>query len=215
MKFIRKNGRVIPIKEGPSDNKGVHAGIVREPQQKKTNTVGSRFRTGVKFGAGLGSTAGLLSGGFKGMSTRIFVGSTLGAISGGPLTAIFGNRKNKEQKDTPIDKANKTQAIIGAGIIGKTIGSVYEKGAVTLQNSMLGHARDSALAARGLKSSNDMEGFKLAKDEAHQAMKAALNSGKIGKAAGALRKYSLPVAGVLGTAYATKSIMDYRKKKRV
>lgn len=121
VRFIRKNGRVIPIREN-----GKTVGVRRAnlPQrganvtlnfQTKKRSVGERFAAGATTGAVISSlgAAGAAEVGArlalnrKGLGAAVGVGALIGsgALVGGALSAAFGRRKKTVVKVTQIQKA--------------------------------------------------------------------------------------------------------------
>lgn len=103
MKFIRKNGRIIPIRDGQSPaakgqkvQKAKITGFSFKTKVKNT-TAGSRFKEGAEVGGWtggiLGGVGGLSAGGLKGAVAGAVIGAAgLGLLQGG-IHAGFGSRK--------------------------------------------------------------------------------------------------------------------------
>jgi hypothetical protein len=105
VKFIRKNGHIIPIRSGAGHG---HSGG-HQPMSKKAHTVatwkmtsknttaGSRFKDGLKAGAVVGGAAGAFVGSQMGLKGAI-AGAAGGSAALGLFTAgaqaAFGPRKN-------------------------------------------------------------------------------------------------------------------------
>jgi hypothetical protein len=125
MKFIRKNGRIIPIKEkGEKKLKRNETEITRKKANgeqvslvlsEKKNTIGQRFgrgfSAGAKAGGVLGGILGLVSSessSLKGTLVNAAAGAVGGAASWGSsigvLNAVFGQRKDWKVKSVERKK---------------------------------------------------------------------------------------------------------------
>jgi hypothetical protein len=116
MRFIRKGGRVIPIRD-KSENKPKP--ILMKISEKKVSAgtrFGDGFKTGAKFGSIVGGISGLVIGAdMTGRAAGAAGGAIAGAAGGalkigalvGVINAAFGNRK-KTQIYIGTKKKNKT-----------------------------------------------------------------------------------------------------------
>jgi hypothetical protein len=106
VKFVRINGRVVPIRakegQGPSASQRQRKKMPQTSIQKSYTTpvtVEERLKTGAKYGAGFGAALGAVGGGFV-AGARGAVGGAIGgalnwAILGGAGNALFGSRERK------------------------------------------------------------------------------------------------------------------------
>lgn len=120
MKFIRKNGRIVPIKEEGdpkrgerkvTHNNGKHE-VTLTLKDKKT-TIGERFKNGATLGLALGGTIGAEIGGSnagpsiksvaKGSIKGAGIGMAIGGLAIGALNALIGRRKKTVITDVERD----------------------------------------------------------------------------------------------------------------
>lgn len=115
MRFIRKNGRIIPIagkgetiEMNPKSNL-VKSGMLAPPEHK--NTVLQRFKTGYARGAILGLTVGALTSG------SLLKGAAIGGGLGGFGRAALGSKNIKEKNMSTAEHILTGAAVVGSGLI--------------------------------------------------------------------------------------------------
>lgn len=104
VRFIRKNGRIIPIKAGSSGNGNSNRKAeTQEKPAKQTQTIKYSAGERAKGGAFLGGVAGTIFGGVMGKGGGSIKSVAIGAAVGGALgaatlaagNAAFGTRQEK------------------------------------------------------------------------------------------------------------------------
>ena len=109
--FIRKNGRIIPIKDNRWKNTGVsiHTKNAKLTFQSRKNTAGERAKRGAKTGA----LVGAIMGGISAIEPRFNIAkagiltaasASLGAAAFGGYSAAFGKKTDSRLIATPIKK---------------------------------------------------------------------------------------------------------------
>lgn len=117
MRFIRKNGRIIPIRDSNGGGGPAPAPAAKIPKPQTTNSVGSRFKVGYAVGSFAGGLMGLMHG-------SPLKGSAVGGAIGGTTRAVLGPRKAPDHRSLPL-AAN---LYVGMGIAGTAlIGSRFVK----------------------------------------------------------------------------------------
>ncbi len=101
MRFIRKNGRVIPIRE-KSDGSRKQGVETTFKFTKVHTTAKSRFKDGAKMGGVIGSVIGLQFG-LRGAAA----GGALGALAVGAENALIGRRSYVKAEVSRIRKVSK------------------------------------------------------------------------------------------------------------
>lgn len=109
--FIRKNGRIIPIKDNRWKNTGVSIQTKKGKLtfQSRKNTAGERAKRGAKTGALVGAVVG----GISAIEPRFNIakagiltgaGASLGAVAFGGFSAAFGRKTDSRLIATPNKK---------------------------------------------------------------------------------------------------------------